>query len=140
MKFMVVVKATKDSEAWVMPSTERLAAMGKFNEEMANAGVIKAGEGLHPTSRGARIKYAGDGQAAAVSKGPFPLSGDLIGGFWLIETRSLEEAIGWMKRAPFAPGDEIDIRQVLTAEDFGEALTPELREREERLRARVEAQ
>ena len=139
MKFMVIVKASKDTEAGVLPSTELLAAMGQFNEEMAKAGVIKAGEGLHPTSRGARIKYQGAGQAAA-SKGPFTLSGDLIAGFWLIETKSLDEAIGWMKRAPFLPGDEVDIRQVFTADDFGEALTPELREREERLRAQVEAQ
>jgi len=136
MRFMVIVKASKDTEAGVMPSTEMLAAMGRFNEEMAKAGVIKAGEGLHPTSRAARIKYAGNGQAA-VSNGPFSLSGDLIAGFWLIETASLDEAIGWMKRAPFGPGDEIDIRQVFTADDFGEALTPELREREERLRAQV---
>ena len=139
MRFMVVVKASKDSEAGVMPGTELLTAMGKFNEEMAKAGVIKAGEGLHPTSRGARIAYAGAGQAAA-SKGPFALSSDLIAGFWLIETNSLDEAISWMKRAPFGPGDEIDIRQVFTSDDFGEALTPELREREERLRAQVEAQ
>ena len=138
MRFMVIVKASKDTEAGVMPSTEMLAAMGRFNEEMAKAGVIKAGEGLHPTSRAARIKYAGDGQTG-VSNGPFSLSGDLIAGFWLIETASLDEAIGWMKRAPFGPGDEIDIRQVFTADDFGEALTPELREREERLRAQVGA-
>ena len=139
MKFMVIVKASRNTEAGVMPSTEMLAAMGQFNEEMAKAGVIKAGEGLHPTSRGARIKYAGSGQSAA-SKGPFPLSSDLIAGFWLIETKSLDEAIGWMKRAPFGPGDEIDIRQVFSAEDFGETLTPELREREARRRAQVEAQ
>ena len=139
MQFMVIVKASTDSEAGVMPSTELLAAMGAFNEEMARAGVIKAGEGLHPTSRGARIKYAGGGEAAA-SKGPFPLSSDLIAGFWLIETASLDEAIGWMKRAPFLPGDEVDIRQVFTADDFGEALTPELREREARLRAQATAQ
>ena len=139
MKFMVIVKANKDTEAGVMPGTEMLAAMGAFNEEMAKAGVIKAGEGLHPTSRGARVKYAGGGRAAA-SAGPFPLTRDLIAGFWLIETRSLDEAIGWMKRAPFGPGDEIDIRQVLTSDDFGEALTPELREREERLRAQATAQ
>ena len=138
MQFMVVVKANKDTEAGVMPSTELLAAMGKFNEEMVNAGVIKAGEGLHPTSRGARIKYAGGGQATA-SKGPFPLSSDLIAGFWVIETKSLDEAIGWMKRAPMLPGDEVDIRQVFTSDDFGDALTPELREQEERLRAQVEA-
>ncbi|HEY0850048.1 MAG TPA: YciI family protein [Bradyrhizobium sp.] len=120
MRFMVIVKASKDTEAGVMPNTEMLAAMGAFNEEMAKAGVIKAGEGLHPTSRAARIKYAGNGQAA-VSNGPFSLSGDLIAGFWLIETASLDEAIGWMKRAPFGLGDEIDIRQVFTADDFGEA-------------------
>ena len=133
MRFMVIVKASKDSEAGVMPSTELLAAMGKFNEELVKAGVMEAGEGLHPTAKGARIKY-GSGQGG-VSRGPFPLSGDLVAGFWLINTRSLDEAIDWMKRAPFAGGDEIEIRQVLAAEDFGEALTPELREQEERLRA-----
>ena len=133
MRFMVIVKASKDSEAGVMPSTELLAAMGKFNEELVKAGVMEAGEGLHPTAKGARIKY-GSGQGG-VSRGPFPLSGDLVAGFWLINTKSLDEAIDWMKRAPFAGGDEIEIRQVLAAEDFGEALTPELREQEERLRA-----
>jgi len=118
-----------------MPSTELLTAMGKFNEEMAKAGVIQAGEGLHPTSKGARIKYAG-GQAS-VSRGPFGLTGDLVAGFWLIKTQSLDEAIDWMKRAPFDGGAEIEIRQVFEAEDFGEALTPELREQEERLRAQA---
>jgi hypothetical protein len=133
MRFMVIVKASKDSEAGVMPSTELLTAMGKFNEELVKAGVMEAGEGLHPTSKGVRIKYPG-GQGS-VSHGPFALSGDLVAGFWLINTRSLDEAIEWMKRAPFAAGDEIEIRQVFSAEDFGEALTPELREQEERLRA-----
>jgi hypothetical protein len=135
MRFMVIVKASKESEAGVMPGTELLTAMGKFNEEMAKAGVIEAGEGLHPTSSGARIKYSG-GQAA-LSRGPFELTSDLISGFWLIKTTSLDEAIGWMKRAPFGSGAEIEIRQVFSAEDFGEALTPELREQEERLRAQV---
>lgn len=135
MRFMVIVKASKDSEAGVMPGTELLTAMGKFNEEMAKAGVIEAGEGLHPTSRGARIKYSGG--PATVSPGPFNLSNDLVAGFWLINTKSLDEAINWMKRAPFGGGDEIEIRQVLAAEDFGEALTPELREQEERLRAQA---
>jgi glutathione S-transferase len=107
--------------------------MGKFNEEMAKAGVIEAGEGLHPTSRGARVKYSGG--PATVTHGPFGLSNDLVAGFWLIKTKSLDEAIDWMKRAPFGGGDEIEIRQVLSPEDFGEALTPELREKEERLRA-----
>ena len=133
MRFMVIVKASKDSEAGVMPSTELLAAMGKFNEELVKAGVMEAGEGLHPTAKGARIKY-GSGQGS-VSRGPFPFSGDLVAGFWLINTKSLDEAIDWMKRAPFGDGDEIEIRQVFAAEDFGEALTPEQREQEERLRA-----
>jgi len=133
MQFMVIVKASKDSEAGVMPSTELLTAMGKFNEEMAKAGVIEAGEGLHPSSRGARVKYSG-GQST-VSRGPFNLTSDLVAGFWLIKTTSLDEAIGWMKRAPFDGGAEVEIRQVFSAEDFGEALTPELRQQEERLRA-----
>jgi hypothetical protein len=132
---MVIVKASKDSEAGVMPSTELLTAMGKFNEEMAAAGLMEAGEGLHPTSRGARVKYSG-GQSS-VSRGPFDLSGDLVAGFWLIKTKSLEEAIDWMKRAPFDGGEEIEIRQVFSPEDFGEALTPELRENEARLRAQA---
>ncbi|TWC00272.1 hypothetical protein FBZ93_10564 [Bradyrhizobium macuxiense] len=135
MKFMVIVKANGDTEAGVMPSTETLAAMGKFNEEMVKAGVMQAGEGLHPTSKGARVKYAG-GQGT-VTHGPFGLSGDLACGFWLIETKSLDEAIGWMKRAPFDSGSEIEIRQVFSADDFGDALTPELRERGERLRAQA---
>jgi hypothetical protein len=109
--------------------------MGKFNEAMAKAGIMEAGEGLHPTAKGARIKYSG-GQGTATN-GPFALSGDLIAGFWLINTNSMQEAIDWMKRAPFDNGDEIEIRQVFSAEDFGEALTPELREQEERLRAQA---
>jgi hypothetical protein len=135
MRFMVIVKANRDSEAGVMPSTELLAAMGKFNEEMAKAGVIEAGEGLHPTVKGARVKYAG-GQST-VSRGPFNLTSDLVAGFWVIKTKSLDEAIGWMKRAPFDGGSEIEIRQVFSPEDFGAALTPELREQEERLRAQA---
>jgi hypothetical protein len=135
MRFMVIVKASKDSEAGVMPSTELLTAMGKFNEEMAKAGVIQAGEGLHPSSRGARVKYSG-GQPA-VRRGPFDLTGDLVAGFWVIQTKSLDEAIDWMKRAPFDGGAEIEIRQVFSPEDFGDALTPELREQEERLRAQA---
>jgi hypothetical protein len=134
MRFMVIVKASKDSEAGVMPSTELLTAMGNFNEEMAKADVIEAGEGLHPTIKGARVKYSG-GQPT-VSQGPFNLTNDLVTGFWLIKTKSLDEAIDWMKRAPFGDG-EIEIRQVVAAEDFGEALTPELREQEERLRAQA---
>jgi hypothetical protein len=135
MRFMVIVKASRDSEAGVMPSTELLTAMGKFNEEMVKAGVMEAGEGLHPTSKGARLKYSGKEPAA--SRGPFNLSNDLVAGFWLIKTGSLDEAIQWMKRAPFDGGSEIEIRQVFSAEDFGEALTPELREHEQRLRAQA---
>jgi hypothetical protein len=135
MRFMVIVKASKESEAGVMPSTELLTAMGKFNEEMVKAGVMQAGEGLHPTSSGARVTYSGGENS--VSRGPFNLTDDLVAGFWLIQTKSLDEAIRWMKRAPFDGGAEIEIRQVFSAEDFGEALTPELREQEERLRAQA---
>jgi hypothetical protein len=135
MRFMVIVKASRDSEAGVMPSTELLTAMGKFNEEMVKAGIMEAGEGLHPTAKGARISYSGS--EGRVSRGPFSLSGDLVAGFWLINTASLDEAIAWMKRAPFGAGDEIEIRQVFATEDFGEALTPELRDQEARLRAQA---
>ncbi len=135
MRFMVIVKASKDSEAGVLPSTELLAAMGRFNEEICKAGVMEAGEGLHPTAKGARIRY--DSGQSSVRRGPFALSGDLVGGFWLINTKSLDEAIEWMSRAPFTRGEEIEIRQVLAAEDFGEALTPELREKQERMRAQA---
>jgi hypothetical protein len=138
MRFMVIVKANKDTEAGVMPSTEQLTAMGRFNEELVKAGMMEAGEGLHPTVNGARIRY-GSGEGG-VARGPFALSGDLIAGFWLINAKSLDDAIGWMKRAPFAAGDEIEIRQVFSTEDFGEALTPELREQEERLRAQTAKQ
>jgi hypothetical protein len=133
MRFMVIVHASPETEAGVMPSTELLTAMGKFNEEMVKAGVMQAGEGLHPTSKGARIKYAGG--EPVVTQGPFPVTSDLIAGFWLIDVKSKDEAIAWMKRAPFDGGAEIEIRQVFAPEDFGEALTPELREQEERLRA-----
>ena len=132
MRFMVIVKANKDTEAGVMPTMEQLAAMGQFNEEMVKAGVMLAGEGLHPSAKGARIAY-GKGEAT-VTEGPFAATGDLVCGFWMIEVGSRDEAIQWMKRAPFDPGSEIEIRQIFSAEDFGEALTPELREQEERLR------
>jgi len=135
MRFMVIVKASKDTEAGVMPSTELLTAMTRFNEGMCKAGVMEAGEGLHPTLKGARIRYE-NGQSS-VRRGPFALSGDLVAGFWLINTRSLDEAIDWMKRAPFSGGEEIEIRQVFAAEDFGDALTPELREKEALLRAQA---
>ena len=138
MRFMVIVKASKDSEAGVMPGTELLAAMGKFNEEMVKAGIMQAGEGLHPTAKGVRVKYS-SGQPA-VSRGPFNFNSDLIAGFWLLQTKSLDEAIDWMKRAPFDAGAETEIRQVFSPEDFGEALTPELRERGARLQAEIDKQ
>jgi len=118
-----------------MPSEEMLTAMGRFNEEMVKAGVMLAGEGLHPSVKGARIRFTG--KDVAVVDGPFPATGELVCGFWLIQTKSREEAIAWMKRAPFEAGSEIELRQVFEAEDFGEAFTPELREQEERLRAQV---
>ena len=133
MRFMVIVKADRDSEAGVMPSTELLTAMGKFNEEMVKAGVLLAGEGLHPSSKGARIKYSG--RERTVTPGPFSATGELVSGFWLIQVKSRDEAIEWMKRAPFDGGAEIEVRQVFDSEDFGDALTPELREQETRLRA-----
>jgi hypothetical protein len=135
MRFMVIVKADQNSEAGVMPSTELLTAMGKFNEEMVKAGVLLAGEGLHPSSKGARIKYSG--RERTVTPGPFSATGDLVSGFWLIQVKSHDEAVEWMKRAPFDGGAEVELRQVFDSEDFGEALTPELREQETRLRAEV---
>ena len=135
MRFMVIVKGDRNTEGGVMPSTEMLTAMGKFNEEMVRAGVMLAGEGLHPTSKGARIKYSG--KEPQVSNGPFAVTSDLVAGFWLIQVKSREEAVQWMKRAPFDGGAEIEIRQVFDADDFGEALTPELREQEVRLRAQA---
>jgi hypothetical protein len=135
MRFMILMKANDDTEAGVMPSTGVLAAMGKFNEELVKAGVLLAGEGLHPSSKGARIKFA-DGQAT-VTDGPFTEAKELIAGFWIIQVKSKEEAIEWVKRAPFDGGTEIEIRQVFEAEDFGDEFTPELREQEERLRAQA---
>jgi len=135
MRFMVIVKATKDTEAGVMPSTEMLAAMGRFNAELVEAGMMEAGEGLHPTARGARLDYAGG--EAAVTRGPFALTTDIVCGFWLLKATSLDEVIAWMKRAPFEAGARIEIRQVFAPEDFGEALTPELRAQEEELRTKA---
>ncbi len=135
MKFMVIVKATKESEAGVMPSTELLTAMGNYNEELVKAGVLMAGEGLHPSSKGARVRFSGNSRT--VIDGPFTETKELVAGFWLLQVRSKEECIEWVKRCPNPmDGDsEIEIRQVFDADDFGEALTPELREQEERMRA-----
>ncbi len=137
MRFMVMVKATKESEAGVPPSTEILTAMGKFNEELVKAGVMLAGEGLQPSSKGARVRFSGEKRT--VIDGPFTETKELIAGFWLLQVRSKEEAIEWVKRCPnpFNGESEIEIRQVFEAEDFGDNLTPELREQEQRLRAQA---
>ncbi|PXX44079.1 YciI family protein [Undibacterium pigrum] len=138
MKFLIMVKATKDSEAGVMPSEEMLAEMGKFNEELANAGVLLSGEGLHPSSKGVRVGFSGSKRS--VIKGPFSTTSELVAGFWIWQLPSIEQAIEWVKRCPNPmPGDsEIEIRQLFDSEDFGEAYTPELREQEARVRKIVE--
>jgi len=134
MRFMVIVKADKNSEAGVLPTKELLAAMGKFNEELVKAGVMLAGEGLQASSKGARVKFSGNKKT--VIDGPFSETKELIAGFWLWQVRSKEEAIEWLKRAPFED-TEVEIRQVFEAEDFGAEFTPELREQEERLRKQL---
>jgi hypothetical protein len=137
---MVLVKANEDSEAGVMPSEELLTAMGKYNEELVKAGVMLAGEGLQPSSKGARVRFAGDKRT--VIDGPFTETKELIAGFWIFQVKSREEAIEWVKRcpAPTTGESEIEIRQVFEVDDFGEAMTPELREQEERLRAETTGQ
>ena len=137
MRFMVIVPANEESEAGVLPDEKAFAEMGKFNEEMVNAGVLLAGEGLQATSKGARIEFAGG--KTTVIDGPFPESKGLIAGYWLIQVESKSEAIAWMRRAPFGEGVVLEIRQVFETDDFGPELTPELREQEERLRARAAA-
>jgi hypothetical protein len=132
---MVLVKANEDSEAGVLPDEKGLTEMGRYNEELAKAGVMLAGEGLHASSKGARVRFSG--ASRTVIDGPFAETKELIAGFWLIEVKSKEEAIEWVKRAPFDGGTEIEIRQVFEAADFGDALTPELREAEERMRAQA---
>ena len=140
MKVMVMVKATKDSEAGVMPSEQLLTEMGKFNEELVKAGVILAGEGLHPSSKGKRVRFSGRNRT--VIDGPFAETKELVAGFWLWRVNSMQEAVDWVKRCsnPMLEDSEIEIRQVFEPEDFGPALTPELREQEERLRAQAGAQ
>ena len=137
MRFMIIVKSTADSEAGKMPSTELLTAMGKYNEELVKAGVLLAGEGLHPSANGARVRF--EGGKRTVIDGPFAETKELIAGFWLFQVKSKEEAIEWVKRCPnpFDVDSEIEIRQVFEMDDFGDAATPELREQEERLRAQV---
>jgi hypothetical protein len=133
MRFMVIVKATPESEAGIMPSTELLTAMGQYNEELVNAGVLLAGEGLHPSSRGARVRFSGKDRT--VIDGPFAETKELIAGFWLFKVDSLQACIDWVKRCPnpMLSDSEIEIRQVFEAEDFGEEFTPELREQEQRV-------
>ena len=140
MKFMILIKATEDSEAGVMPSEQLLAEMGDFNEQLVNAGVMLAGEGLHPSSKGARVRFAGDKRI--VTDGPFAETKELIAGFWMWKCASKAEAVEWVKRCPHPmPGHEaeIEIRQVFESEDFGTEFTPELREQEQRLRDRIAA-
>ena len=138
MRFMIIVKATQDSEAGVMPKEKLLTEMGKFNEELVNAGVMLAGDGLHPSSKGARVKFSGTKRT--VTDGPFAETKELIAGFWIWQCKSKQEAIEWVKRCPnpHEGESEIEIRQVFEAEDFGAEVTPELREQEERLRAQAE--
>ena len=140
MRFMVMVKASKDSEAGVMPSEKLLTEMGKFNEELVKAGVMLAGEGLHPSSKGARIKFSGDKRT--VIDGPFAETKELIAGFWIWQVKSKEEAIQWAKRCPNPTGaqGELEIRQIFEADDFGKEFTPELRAQEERIRGDIERQ
>jgi hypothetical protein len=136
MRFMILVKANADSEAGAMPSREALDAMTAYNQELMAAGVLLAGEGLHPSSRGVRVRFSGDSRA--VTDGPFAETKELLAGFWILQTRSLDEAIEWVKRAPFDGGAEVEIRQVFEAEDFGDELSPETRAAEERMRAELE--
>ncbi|MNR76067.1 YCII-related domain protein [compost metagenome] len=139
MRFMIIIKADNNTEAGVMPDEKLLSEMGKFNEELVNAGIMQAGEGLHPSANGARVKFSG--AQRTVVDGPFKQSGDLIAGFWIWKVKSKAEAIEWVKRCPNPTGaeSEIEIRQIFEAEDFGAEFTPELREQEERLRAKIAA-
>jgi hypothetical protein len=138
MRVMVIVIANKDSEAGALPDEKILTEMGQFNEELVKAGVMLAAEGLHPTSKGKRVRFSG--KERTVIDGPFAETKELIAGFWLWQVKSMDEAIEWLKRAPFDGGTEIELRPVFEAEDFGAEFTPELREQEERLRAQIEQQ
>ena len=136
MRVMVLVKASPESEAGEMPSTELLTEMGKFNEELVNSGVMLAGDGLHPSSKGARVRFASD-RSSTVIDGPFAETKELVAGYWMLQVRDMDEAIEWIRKAPFEDGD-VEIRPVFEAEDFGDEYTPELRERDEKLRAKTE--
>jgi hypothetical protein len=135
MRFMVIVKANPESEAGVLPTKEILTAMGKYNEELVKAGIMLAGEGLQPSSKGKRVRFSGSKRM--VIDGPFAETKELVAGFWLWQAKSMEEAVEWLKKAPFDGGTEVEIRQIFEAEDFGEEFTPELREQEERLRTQI---
>jgi len=135
MRVMVIVKASKESEAGVMPSQELLAQMGKYNEQLVKAGIMLAGDGLHPTSKGKRVKFSGTKRT--VIDGPFTETKELIAGYWMWQVRAMDEAVEWLKRAPFDGGTEIEMRPVFEAADFGEEFTPELRERDQRLREQI---
>ena len=137
MRFMMIVKASKESEAGVLPTEKELTEMGKFNEELVKAGVMLAGEGLQASSKGKRIRF--EGSKKTVVDGPFAETKELIAGFWLWQVRSMDEAVEWLKRAPFESGDEVEIRQVFEAEDFGENFTPELREQERKITEQIAA-
>lgn len=137
MRFMVIVKADRNSEAGIMPSRQLLTDMTRFNQELANAGVMLAGEGLQPSSKGARVKFDGKGKTSVID-GPFAETKELIAGFWLWKCKSLDEAIDWLKKSPFE-GGEVEIRQVFETEDFGEELTPEVRAQEARIREQISA-
>lgn len=136
MRFMVIVKATPESEAGVLPDEKILTEMGKYNEELVKAGVMQAGEGLQSSSKGVRIRFSGDKRI--VTDGPFAETKELVAGFWLWKVNSKQEAIDWLKRAPFDGGTEVELRQVFEAEDFGPEFTPELREQEDRMRAQIQ--
>ncbi len=137
MRVMVLVKASQESEAGQMPSEKLLTDMGKFNESLVNAGVMLAGEGLHPSSKGKRVRFSGDSKT--VIDGPFAETKELVAGYWLWQVKSIDEAVEWLKRAPFGGGTEVEIRPVFEAEDFGKEFTPELRAQEQRLREQIGA-
>ena len=138
MRVLVLVKANAESEAGVMPSEQLLSEMGKFNEQLVKAGVMLAGEGLHPTSKGKRVRFSGSQRT--VIDGPFAETKELVAGYWLWQVKSIEEAVEWLKRAPFDGGAEVELRPVFEAEDFGKEYTPELRARDDRLRAEIDRQ
>jgi hypothetical protein len=138
MRVMVLLKSSADTESGRLPSEEELAEMGKYNEALVNAGIMAGGEGLHPSSTGVRIDFAGEGKAS-VTDGPFAETRELLAGYWLWNVDSMDEAVEWAKKAPFNAGDRLEIRRVFDAEDFGEAFTPELQEQEERLRKEIES-